>query len=122
MRRKAGTLVPLEHAILGAAVDLHNGGAAQFHGYQIGKHLAETSDRRGLTAYGTLYRALGRLEAMGLVQSEWEDPQTAAAEKRPLRRLYALTANGFAIAESERRGAARAAMTAKRTRKGLAPA
>ena len=114
--------MPLEHAILAAAADLHRDGTTHFHGYQIGKQLAEASDRQGLTAYGTLYRALGRLEVMGLVASEWEDPRTAAEEKRPVRRLYALTADGTAIVQTERRAAAARSRAIKRPRKGLAPA
>jgi DNA-binding PadR family transcriptional regulator len=69
-------------------------GSAEFHGYEIAKHLAEESNRRSLTAHGTLYRALSRLEDMGLLASHWEDPQIAARENRPGRRLYALTGDG----------------------------
>ena len=85
-----------------AAVDLQKAGVQEFHGYEIAKHLADTSDRRRLTAYGTLYRALGRLETMGLLQSHWEDPQRAAEENRPGRRLYMLTAQGVSAAEAVR--------------------
>ena len=35
----------------------------------------DPTDLRRLTAYGTLYRALGRLEEMGLLRSRWEDPE-----------------------------------------------
>ncbi len=45
-----------------------------------------------LTAYGTLYRALHRLERAKLIKAFWEDPHEAAAERRPRRRLYRLTA------------------------------
>jgi PadR family transcriptional regulator, regulatory protein PadR len=96
MRRKPGALVPLESAILRAAADLQRGQAKEFHGYQIAKHVADVSDNRLLTAHGTLYRALGRLEAMGLLESRWEDPHIAAADSRPLRRLYRLTTAGAA--------------------------
>jgi DNA-binding PadR family transcriptional regulator len=94
MRRKAGSLVPLEEWILSAIVELWNAGDREFYGYQIARHLTDGSDRKRLTAYGTLYRALGRLEAMGFVRSWWEDPQRAADENRPGRRLYALTDAG----------------------------
>ncbi len=66
MRRKPGSLVPLEVAICSAAATLHQRGAAEFHGYEMAKTLGDAADTRLLTAYGTLYRALGRLEKMGL--------------------------------------------------------
>ena len=119
MRRKPGALVPLELAILEVALDLERTGTREFHGYQIAKHLAHISDRRLLTAYGTLYRALGRLENMGLLASRGEDPQIAADESRPARRLYVVTPEGAAAAR--RTLAARA--PAKRTgRRKVAPA
>ena len=94
MRRKAGSLVPLELAICTAALGLRDRGVEQFHGYLIAKELKDATDAKLLTAYGTLYRALGRLEQMGLVTSAWEDPQIPADENRPRRRLYALTPDG----------------------------
>jgi len=118
MRRKPGALVPLEIAILDVAVDLERRGTAEFHGYQLASHLAHVSDRRRLTAYGTLYRALGRLENMGLLESRSEDPHIAAGENRPVRRLYALTGDGVAVARRER--AARRAR--KPGRRRVAPA
>jgi DNA-binding PadR family transcriptional regulator len=94
MRRKPGGLVPLERAICVTAARLHSSGVERFHGYDLAKHLTEIGDRKLLTAYGTLYRALGRLEDMGLVTSRWEDPEIPARENRPGRRLYQLTAAG----------------------------
>ncbi len=94
--------MPLEQAILFAAIDLLNAGEKEFYGYQLARHLAAVADQRMLTAYGTLYRALGRLEAMGLLQSSWEDPQLAADENRPGRRFYALTDIGAERARAER--------------------
>lgn len=106
VRRKPGQLVPLETAICVCAARLRRSGTAEFHGYEIAKRLGADSNRRLLTAYGTLYRALGRLEAMGLLQSHWEDPQIPARENRPGRRLYALTAAGEAAAQDARQTAA----------------
>ena len=83
MRRKAGALVPLELAICTAAVELRGQGTEEFHGYLIAKEIKEHADNRLLTAYGTLYRALGRLESMGLLTSRWEDAMIAADEKKP---------------------------------------
>ena len=121
MRRKPGALVPLEASILAAAAELQNARVQEFHGYQIAKHLAGVSDRRLLTAYGTLYRALGRLEKMGLLRSHWEDPQLAANDNRPGRRLYALTGEGIAAARADRQ-ADSPATALKRGRRRVAPA
>ena len=94
MRRKPGSLVPLELAICAAALDLRQQGAEEFHGFLIAKQIKHDGDNRLLTAYGTLYRALSRLESMGLVSSRPEDPLIAARENRPARRLYTLMPMG----------------------------
>jgi PadR family transcriptional regulator PadR len=94
MKRKPGCLLPIELAILSAIARLPRSAAGECHGYQIARRLAADGDRRLLTAYGTLYRALGRLEAMGLLESRWEEAQLAAEEGRPGRRLYKLTDAG----------------------------
>src|SRR5262245_49803089 len=120
MRRKPGALVPLETAICLSAADLQQRHVEEFHGYEIARHLADDADRRLLTAYGTLYRALGRLEKMGLLRSRREDPDIAARENRPGRRLYTLTAEGAAVAREARRAALEAAR--KRVRRRLVPA
>lgn len=94
MRRKPGTLLPLEINILRTAVELHARGTGRFHGYLLASALKEREDAKLLTAHGTLYKALGRLAERGLLSSEWEDPAIAAAEERPRRRLYRITALG----------------------------
>jgi PadR family transcriptional regulator, regulatory protein PadR len=117
MRRKAGALVPLELAICAAASDLRRRGTEEFHGYLIAKEIKEHADSRLLTAYGTLYRALSRLEAMGMLSSRWEDANAAADENRPRRRFYSLTAVGEeAVAEAAR------AAAESRAKKGWASA
>src|SRR5207302_1162291 len=68
----------------------------------VAKRLGNENNHRLLTAYGTLYRALGRLEAMGLLESRWEDPHIPARENRPGRRLYVLTAAGETAAQEAR--------------------
>ena len=93
MRRKPGALVPLEAGILVAAAELFSAGVAEVHGYQLAKHLAERTEARLLTSHGTLYRALSRLESMGLFESRWE-VQDRPEPNRPPRRLYRLTAAG----------------------------
>jgi DNA-binding PadR family transcriptional regulator len=60
------------------------------HGYRYG---FEIMDASGL-ADGTVYPALRRLEAGGLLVSDWEDAAAARAAKRPARRYYELTAAG----------------------------
>ena len=117
MRRKPGQLVPLETAICVCAASLRRSGTIEFHGYEIAKRLGDESNRRLLTAYGTLYRALGRLEAMGLLQSRWEDPQIPARENRPGRRLYVLTAAGEAAARDARESAGEKKMSKRAARR-----
>src|SRR3954452_2314055 len=96
-RRKPGTLVPLELEILGAALSLQRGGVGTFHGFALAQALRAGDGSRSLTAHGTLYKALGRLEEFGMLQSRWE--QDEAPGGRPRRRLYELTAKGAQAAE-----------------------
>jgi len=120
VRRKPGQLLPLETAICVCASNLRRRGSGEFHGYEIAKRLGDENNHRLLTAYGTLYRALGRLEAMGLLESRWEDPHIPARENRPGRRLYLLTAAGETAAQ-EARTAARE-KTSKRAARRPVPA
>ena len=120
VRRKPGGLVPLETAICLSAADRQRRGIDEFHGYEIARHLAAVADRRLLTAYGTLYRALGRLEHMGLLRSRREDPDIAARENRPGRRFYTLTTEGEAAAREARKAAFEKRSTQARRR--LVPA
>ncbi len=106
MRRKPGTLVPLEVSILSAAVTMALGGEPEFHGYAIARELREHEEARRLTAHGTLYRALERLEKAGLLLSRLEDPGAAVAQQRPRRHLYRITAAGQQAFEAELRAAA----------------
>ena len=94
MRRKKGSLLPIELAILEAAIGLRTRGFGEFHGFLMASELQEHGDARSLTAYGTLYKALGRMERAGWLASRWEDPLVAAGENRPRRRLYEITAAG----------------------------
>ncbi len=116
MRRKPNTLVPLELNLLGAAVAFARAGVEEFHGYAIALELAEQAEARRLTAHGTLYRALDRLEASGFLSSRLEDADQAASERRPRRHLYRLTAEGMRAVE--RADAPAQAATFER---GLAP-
>ncbi len=94
MRRKPGALLPLELSILEVGLDLRSRGAPECHGFLIAKEIQEREGVRRLTAYGTLYKALDRMEKAGLLISRWEDPLVAADENRPRRRLYQVTAAG----------------------------
>jgi PadR family transcriptional regulator, regulatory protein PadR len=101
MRRKVGALVPLEVSILEAAAELQLAGQPEVHGYQLAGIVRDMRQARRLTAYGTLYKALARLEREGFLGSRWEDPSVGAAESRPRRRFYRLTLEGEgALAEA----------------------
>ena len=105
-RRKPGTLLPLETEILETAVAMVRLGHPTFHGFGLAQTLRDRSGSRSLTAHGTLYKALGRLEELALLASRWED--AAAVEGRPRRRLYELTSTGSNVAQAvmDRRAAA----------------
>lgn len=92
-RRKPGTLLPLETEILSEALATRG----TFHGFALAQALRERSGSRALTGHGTLYKALNRLEDLGLLASRWEDAE--AAQGRPRRRLYELTGKGARVAE-----------------------
>ncbi|HEX5671576.1 MAG TPA: PadR family transcriptional regulator [Acidimicrobiia bacterium] len=94
MKRRPGTILPIEEAILSAGLDLRHRGSSEFHGFAIARHMETFGEAHQLTAYGTLYKALGRLEAGGLLESRWEDPDVALAEGRPRRRFYRVTGAG----------------------------
>jgi hypothetical protein len=100
VRRKPGTLIPLELSILEAGVEMAVRGQPYFHGFHIAKQVKEREDARLLTAHGTLYRALDRMQKAGLLESQWEDPALAAHESRPRRRLYKVTLTGEAALAS----------------------
>nr|WP_220185880.1 PadR family transcriptional regulator [Paenactinomyces guangxiensis] len=59
------------------------------YGYQIAKSLKEESDNQYKMSEGTLYPALKRLEAKGLLQSYWQD-----ADDGKRRKYYSLTEQG----------------------------
>jgi PadR family transcriptional regulator, regulatory protein PadR len=105
MRRKPGTLVPLERDVLEASVSLRSMGVPEAHGFLLARTMSQGSGARRLTAYGTLYKALDRLERAGCLASRWEDPDYAAEAARPRRRFYRITAFGEA-ALAEARAAA----------------
>jgi DNA-binding PadR family transcriptional regulator len=109
MRRKAGTLVPLEVSILELAAARYE----PFHGFELAKALADGPRARALTSHGTLYKALARLVGEGLLDAEWEDPAIALEGGRPRRRLYRITGAGTRrLAAEHRSGAVATSRTA----------
>ena len=94
VKRRPGELLPIEVDILVGAATLLARGSDEFHGFLLAKELKGKGGSRLLTAYGTLYRALERMEEAGLLTSRWEEPEIAAREDRPRRHLYRITAAG----------------------------
>jgi DNA-binding PadR family transcriptional regulator len=60
-------------------------GSPTFHSYQLAAELAGGRDRLPTVGYGSLYRALDRLERIGYLGSWWEEPARAG---QPRRRRY----------------------------------
>lgn len=119
MRRKPGTLVPLEVEILKVAVSRAATNRPEFHGFELAKLIAEHERPGQLLAHGTLYKALNRLAESGMLTSDWEDPAIALADGRPRRRLYRITVRGEQAATSAATSDARTRVTVGRL--GLEP-
>jgi DNA-binding PadR family transcriptional regulator len=94
VRRRPGTLLPIELDILEVSIDTAAVGDGWLHGYAIAKHISQGRDARPLTAHGTLYKALARLHEAGHLEHCWEEPEVALSEGRPRRRLYRVTGLG----------------------------
>jgi PadR family transcriptional regulator PadR len=94
MRRKQGTLLPIELDILDVCQSRSLSGNPECHGFLIASLVKGKQNARLLTAYGTLYRALSRLEKAGFLTSQWEDISSLAGGSRPRRRLYRITEAG----------------------------
>src|SRR4051812_4260097 len=94
MNRKASVLLPIELAILEAAQSLRAEGCSQFHGFGLAQRMQSQQGARALTAHGTLYRALGRLEKRNYLESSWEDFHDKLEGRHLRRRLYKLTRSG----------------------------
>jgi PadR family transcriptional regulator, regulatory protein PadR len=85
-RRRAGVLLPLEETILELGLRRLRDGEPEFYGFAVATEVDGESGR-ALTAHGTLYKVLERLERDGLLVSRWEEPEELD-EPRPRRRLY----------------------------------
>ena len=96
MRRKPGALLGIELKILDAALDLRRRGTDAVYGFLLASEIKHHANAKTLTAYGTLYKALERMERAGLLASRWEDHAIAEEANRPRRRLYEVTAAGEA--------------------------
>ena len=81
MRRKPGSILPIEEAILAAGMDLQRPGEGDFHGFLVAKHMEEIGEAKLLIAHGTLYKALSRMEHAGLLESHWEDPDGVSPQQ-----------------------------------------
>ena len=64
------------------------------HGYAIKQDVEQRTDGVVRLGPGTLYEAIQRLEAAGLIKAEWE--QQMKGRRGPRRRIYRLTAKGSA--------------------------
>ena len=89
--RPRGRLLDLEYDVLDAVVALEGAGD-DVYGFRIARLLAD--GERDLIGHGTLYKALARLTASGLLDASWESGDAPEVDGRPRRRLYALTAAG----------------------------
>jgi len=67
-------------------------------GYRYGFSIMEST---GLPS-GTVYPALRRLEAEGLIRSQWEAEAIAEKEQRPPRKYYKTTAAARPVLEASR--------------------
>jgi PadR family transcriptional regulator PadR len=95
----------------------------------LGEMLSEPADSRygldvcaatGLPS-GTIYPILARLEGIGWVESDWEDPDAHIAEGRPRRRYYRLTREGAECADEALRAIQQTRKTASRAWRIAAP-
>lgn len=97
-------LLPIELDILRVAAQVTQEPAGELHGFELASLLAVGEEARKLHGHGTIYKALGRLEAAGLLSSRWEVIDESVAG-RPRRRLYRLTASGASALAAASTGA-----------------
>lgn len=112
-------LLPLELRILASGLQLQTPDEG-FHGFLLASRMATTDDTAGLTAHGTLYKALARMNEAGLLESTWEDPAVAEAAGRPRRKLYRVTPEGAVALAASRLEDTSSSPNAARLARGLA--
>lgn len=105
-------LLPLSEAVFQILLAL---GGAPLHGYGIMREVEARTDGRVSLGPGTLYGAVKRLRARGLLEEVAEAP----AGEDPRRRYYRLTSFGRRVAVLEANRLQRLVATARR--KGLVP-
>jgi hypothetical protein len=88
IRRQAGHLSPMETQLLVVSRHRERSPDPEFHGYWA------AGDLPGRPARGPVYKALVRLQRLGLVSTRWEEPDVALAARRPRRLLYRITDAG----------------------------
>ena len=86
--------MPIEAEIMETALELQAEGVPDFHGFMLARKMRDRTGARRLTAHGTLYKALARMQRLGWLSSRWEDPVIASREGRPFRRLYTVASAG----------------------------
>ena len=118
-RRRPGQVLPLELRILEAGLELQSYDDG-FHGFLLATRLSATDDSVGLTAHGTLYKALGRMTEAGLLEAVWEDPAVAQEAGRPRRKLYRVTPEGAVALAADRMTTSPTAKAQTRAARGLA--
>jgi Predicted transcriptional regulators len=86
-------LTGLQQRILEHAIDIARR-HERFYGYELAQLLGGGELSAALLGHGTLYKALAQLEDRGYLTSSWERQNKATRGRRPLRRLYRITASG----------------------------
>lgn len=94
--RKASDLLPLTPAVFHILLTLAEG---EHHGYGIMQEVEKRSQSRIRLGPGTLYTAIKRLLAEGLIEETEERPDPAFDDER--RRYYRLTPFGRRVAAAE---------------------
>jgi PadR family transcriptional regulator, regulatory protein PadR len=92
-RRVVGVYLPIEYEILEVGIKLQTA-ESRFYGFALARQLAAGSGASALIGHGTLYKALSRMVDLGLLTTEWEDADIAAAVNRPRRRFYEVSGEG----------------------------
>lgn len=95
-RRAEGSILAIEYDILECGSRLEHT-AGGFYGFGLAQSLADAKGQDALIGHGTLYKALSRMTARGLLSSEWEDADLAVEAGRPRRRMYRLTGEGARV-------------------------
>jgi PadR family transcriptional regulator, regulatory protein PadR len=95
-RRTDGSILAIEYDILesGSRLERNAGG---FYGFGLAQSLADARGQEALIGHGTLYKALSRMTAAGLLSAEWEDADLAVEAGRPRRRMYRVTGEGARV-------------------------